>query len=98
MSIFVQNFSEIYLEMQVIPHDSRDMKQNCPVCSTLCRTFQPCMEPLELYSVFDFIVRSLTMITQKVLLKSVLEERHMTDELIHCTNPLKWLQKNYIRD
>lgn len=43
--------------MQVIPHDSGDMKQNCPVFSPLCRTFWPCVKPLELYSIFNFVVR-----------------------------------------
>lgn len=83
--------------MQVIPHESGGMKQNCLVF-TPCRTFWPCMKLLELYGVFLFVVCYLTVIVRKVLLKSILEETHMIDQLIYHTNPLKWLQKNYIRD
>lgn len=61
---FVQKFSEIYPEIQVIPCDSGDMKQNCPVFSTPCRTFWPCMKPLELYRVFHFVVCYLTVVTE----------------------------------
>lgn len=82
----------------MIPRDPEDTKQNCPVFSTPCRTFWPCLKPLELYNVFNFIVHHPSVITQKTLLKSIPEKRHMIDQLSHCINLLKWLQKNYIRN
>lgn len=62
----------------MIPHDPQDIEQNCPAFSTPCRTFWPCMVPLERYTAFNFTVLYLV-IAQKALLKSILEKRHMID-------------------
>lgn len=92
--LFVQKFSVIYQEMQVMSCDTGDVKQGCPVLFAPHRTFWPRTKPLELRGVSHPAVSYLTVITQKVLLKSILKERHMIDQLNYCINPLKWLQKN----